>query len=71
MYLFDDEPIDRTHSMFCQSGSEVQAIDAAIAEAIAAGQRQDDLWNHKNARLDDDTDMIENNKYSTNVLSQI
>ena len=68
---FDDEPMGRTHSMFYQFGSEVHLIDVAIAEASAAGQRQDDLWNHKGARLDKDTDMIENNKYSTNVLSQI
>ena len=37
---FDDEPMDRTHSMFCQLGSEVNAIDAAIADPSAAGQRE-------------------------------
>ena len=67
---FDDEPMARTHSMFCQLGSTVSAVDAAIADASAAGQRQDDRWNHKGARLDDDND-IENNRYSTNVLSQL
>jgi len=38
---FDDEPMGRTHYMFCQLGSEVRvhAVDAAIADASAAGQR--------------------------------
>ena len=68
---FDDEPMGSTQSMFCQLGSEnISAIDTAIADASADGQRQDDLWNHKGARLVDDNEKVENHKYSANVSSQ-